>query len=206
MKNELAQRKWDIEYGQVKKAWRGSQGTHKSTHIEILDFEAIEENKKQFKAHCRNVWGLTEEQAETLVKDESLPDGWTRLSEQVIETILPDLDRPNNDDREKENDFATVLEAHFPRGKDYDVRDRLPSHPRHLPDVRNPTVIRCLNEVRKVVNNIIDAHGKPDYIRIELARDVKLAGKKKREALAANKKNRKARRDAKTYLQENSIP
>jgi hypothetical protein len=34
------------------------------------------------------------------------------------------------------------------------------------------------NELRKVVNNLIGLHGKPDLIRIELARDV---GKSKRD-------------------------
>ena len=81
----------------------------------------------------------------------------------------------------------------------------LPSNPAALPDIRNPVVMRCLNETRKVVNNIIRKYGKPDYIRIELARDVKLAGKKKSEALKINKERRRKRDKAKKFLTENNI-
>jgi hypothetical protein len=54
---------------------------------------------------------------------------------------------------------------------------KLPSKPADMPDLRNPTVNRALNEVRKVANNLIAVYGKPDLIRVELARDVKFSGK-----------------------------
>jgi len=79
---------------------------------------------------------------------------------------------------------------------------KLPSKPADMPDLRNPTVNRALNEVRKVANNLIAAYGKPDLIRVELARDVKFSGKR----LAAMKKqqaeNRQRRKTAKTRLEE----
>ena len=61
--------------------------------------------------------------------------------------------------------------------------DRLPS-PAHkeererLGALRNPTAIPIQNELRKIVNNLISVYGKPDLIRVELAREV---GKSKRE-------------------------
>ena len=59
--------------------------------------------------------------------------------------------------------------------------------------IRNPVVITALFEVRKLINEIIDEHGKPDKIRIELARDLK------------NSKTRrdKIRRDQKRLEKEN---
>lgn len=49
------------------------------------------------------------------------------------------------------------------------VKDYLPK-----PDnVRNPVVQQALYELRKVVNEVIDTYGKPDEIRVELARELK---------------------------------
>ena len=52
--------------------------------------------------------------------------------------------------------------------------DLLPSDQKHLDHLRNPTVKRALNELRKVTNNLIRTYGKPDRIRVELARELKL--------------------------------
>ena len=38
--------------------------------------------------------------------------------------------------------------------------------------IRNPTAVRTQNELRKVANNLVRLYGKPDLIRIELARDL----------------------------------
>ena len=75
-----------------------------------------------------------------------------------------------------------------------------------LGDLRHPVVQRCINETRKVVNNIIRTYGKPDYIRIEMARDVKLVGKKKAAALKINKTRQRMREKAKKWLRESDIP
>lgn len=51
--------------------------------------------------------------------------------------------------------------------------DQLPPVRTYLPGLSNPAVIRSLTELRKVVNEIVRVHGKPDMVRIELARDLK---------------------------------
>ncbi|MCS7084849.1 MAG: type II CRISPR RNA-guided endonuclease Cas9, partial [Bacteroidia bacterium] len=53
--------------------------------------------------------------------------------------------------------------------KNIKVKDRLPLPP----DLRNPMVNTALYELRRVVNAIIEKHGRPDIIRIELARELK---------------------------------
>jgi CRISPR-associated endonuclease Csn1 len=80
--------------------------------------------------------------------------------------------------------------------------DRLPSpkdrdEQRRLASIRNPTVVRVQNELRKVVNNLIGLHGKPDLIRIELAREIglsKLQREKKNRDMRANERRREAAR------------
>ena len=52
---------------------------------------------------------------------------------------------------------------------------------REIQKVRNPVVIQALFELRKVVNALIERYGKPDQIKIELARDLKVSKEKRKE-------------------------
>ncbi|WP_299129529.1 hypothetical protein, partial [uncultured Winogradskyella sp.] len=47
--------------------------------------------------------------------------------------------------------------------------------------LRNPVVEKILNQMVNVVNQIIDTYGKPDEIRIELARELKKNAKERGE-------------------------
>lgn len=198
IRNQIAERKWHIEYRKVEKP--SFRTREKETRIEILDYNEIDAEKKKFIEAAMKDWGITEEQAQALADDKSLPSGWLRFSRKVIDTLLPDMKTGMG--------MTETLNKHYPeeeRLRGSDDRPFLPSHHSVLPDIRNPVVTRCLNEVRKVVNNIIREYGKPDYIRIELARDVKLAGKAKARALKVNKRRRKLNDDAVKWLKENNI-
>jgi CRISPR-associated endonuclease Csn1 len=46
--------------------------------------------------------------------------------------------------------------------------------------IGNPTVHRCLNELRVVVNLLIEKYGKPDQIHVEVNRELKSSSKQKR--------------------------
>ncbi|MBQ9874570.1 MAG: type II CRISPR RNA-guided endonuclease Cas9 [Thermoguttaceae bacterium] len=63
-----------------------------------------------------------------------------------------------------------------------------------LGQIRNPTVTRSLTELRKVVNAIIRRYGKPEFVRVELARDLK-RGKKEREEIFKRNNERKKERE-----------
>jgi len=84
-------------------------------------------------------------------------------------------------------------------------QSRLPSHPRHMPDLRNPTVARTLTELRKVVNNLLAVYGRPHVIRIELARDLKLPKRVKEELDARQRQQEALRRRAREELQKNGF-
>jgi CRISPR-associated endonuclease Csn1 len=62
-------------------------------------------------------------------------------------------------------------------------------------EVKNPAVERSLSEVRKVVNAVIRRWGRPDEIRIELARDLKKP-RKEREAESGRMREQEAWRNA----------
>ena len=51
--------------------------------------------------------------------------------------------------------------------------------------LRNPVVEKILNQLVNVVNAIIEQHGKPDEIRIELARELKKSAKERAEMTAS---------------------
>lgn len=74
--------------------------------------------------------------------------------------------------------------------------DRLELLPRNA--LRNPVVEKILNQMINVVNAVCDAYGKPDEIRIELARDLKQSAKEREKTTAdineANLLNEKYRK------------
>lgn len=61
---------------------------------------------------------------------------------------------------------VTELLKKLPTGKDAD---------KEIQAIRNPIVITALFELRKLVNELIDKHGKIDEIKVEMARDLKIS-------------------------------
>lgn len=59
------------------------------------------------------------------------------------------------------------------------LKDRLELLPRN--SLRNPVVEKILNQMINVVNGIVSEYGKPDEIRIELARELKKSAKEREE-------------------------
>ncbi len=59
------------------------------------------------------------------------------------------------------------------------LKDRLEVLPKN--SLRNPVVEKILNQMVNVVNEIIDTYGKPDEIRIEIARELKKSAKEREE-------------------------
>jgi CRISPR-associated endonuclease Csn1 len=62
-----------------------------------------------------------------------------------------------------------------------------PDLPHNLRDITNPIVRRGLTEVRKVVNAIVREHGLPDQIVVELARDMKMGQKERKNVSMRNR-------------------
>ena len=162
-------------------------------------------------------FGVTDAQAAELA-GLALPNGWEPFSTKALEAILPELERGEC--------FGTLMisperarwrAACFPNRKvpTGEGLDRLPSpQPRKLSNggwdtseqdrikaLRNPTVARTQNELRKVVNNLIGAYGKPDLIRIELAREVGLSKREQEERQGGIQKNARRRAEAKRDLE-----
>jgi CRISPR-associated endonuclease Csn1 len=68
--------------------------------------------------------------------------------------------------------------------------------------LRNPVVEKILNQMINVVNTIIDTYGKPDEIRIELARELKKSAKEREEMTKEIDDTTKKNDEIKTKLQK----
>ena len=75
--------------------------------------------------------------------------------------------------------YGEVLDRHVIPGT-YDEKD---DDITRFGRITNPTVHIGLNQLRRVVNRIIEVYGKPDQIVVELARELKQSEQQKREAM-----------------------
>jgi CRISPR-associated endonuclease Csn1 len=130
-------------------------------------------------------WGLDEETA-TLLGDTALEDGRGSLSRRAIEQMLPRLEEGVAYATVRKECYPTLLDAGHPV-------DRLPPVKEAFGLLRNPAVERTLTELRKVVNAVVREHGKPDLIRIELARDLRKP-RTVRQKIQKNQRDREKKR------------
>ena len=157
-------------------------------------------------------FGLSEDQA-AKAKTLKLPIGWEPYSTDALRVMLPHLEAGVRfGEIVSGPDWAAWRNETFPDRErpTGEVLDRLPSpaHPeesKRIVGLRNPTVARTRNELRKVVNNLIDMFGKPDLIRIQLARDVGNSKRKREEKLRGIRRQERRRKAARENLIENGL-
>lgn len=70
------------------------------------------------------------------------------------------------------------------------------------PEIANPIVQKALHELRRLINAIIAEYGKPDAIRVEMARDLEMNTKRYQEFIKQQSKNTKANDEATGKYQE----
>jgi len=161
---------------------------------EILSFE----KEAPLARRLVRAWNLDEPTAAQLAALDFEP-GYAALSARAIRKLLPLMQREGMR-------FATarkqVYGDHLLGTRAYDA---LPPVAKAIPSLRNPAVCRALTEVRKVVNALVRAYGKPAMVRIELARDMKRGRKQRKETWQAMRENERCRLDARKLLQDHGI-
>lgn len=145
---------------------------------DVLSFQ----NKGALLKRLAKDWGLTQKQAYAVATTELEP-GYFHLSRKAMNKILPFLEQGRNYHDACQN-------AGYLRD-DQKARGSL-SRLDEPPQLRNPVVQKALYETRKVVNAIVQEHGRPDLIRVELVREMKLSKKRKEALDKQNRKNRAA--------------
>ena len=135
------------------------------------------------KKRLRNYWKVPEDKIDDIAGI-SLPDQHCAFSQKALLELLPDL--------EAGIDLSTKLKLDHPvtAGTEFSM---LPLFDDSGIDLRNPVVHRVMTELRRLTNAIISRWGKPDIIRIELARDLK-ANNREREKITRQNREREKQR------------
>lgn len=110
----------------------------------------------------------------------SFPNDYGNLSARAIRKILPHLQDGYNYyeacDKAGYNHSKSITSE---ENEKRELKERLEILGKN--SLRNPVVEKILNQMIHVVNQICDTYGKPDEIRIELARDLKKSAKERLE-------------------------
>jgi len=153
------------------------------------------EDQGVVQSHCEKlgeVLELTSEQAQDLAKIKVV-DGYGHISEKAIKKLLPYLEQGLN--------YSDAVEIAGYQRKDQQ-EDNIVPQLGEPPKLRNPIVQKGLYEVRKVVNAIVMKYGKPDFIRVEMARDLKQSSTQRKEVSFQNAKNRRRNEEIKKRLHD----
>lgn len=126
----------------------------------------------------------TEEQARIIANVSFEPD-YCSLSTKAMRKILPFMKEGKMYSVACElagyNHSKKSLSKEELARKEY--KDRLDILPKN--SLRNPVVEKILNQMINVVNAVIETYGKPDEIRVEMARELKRSAKEREEATRA---------------------
>ncbi len=147
--------------------------------------------KSALKTRLMNHWSLDARTAVNLCLLEFEP-GYGSHSLKAIHKLLPFL---------KKGEIYSEARQKAGYGyeqEDEDTIDRLGMPP----EIPNPIVSKGLHELRRVVNAIIAKYGKPDKIRIEMARDLEMNTKRYKAFEKQQKANTDANKDATKLYQE----
>jgi len=172
--------------------------------IEIRSARDSDAARADLSIAFRSEWQVDANTALALSGIEPQP-GWLRFSQAAVDTMLSEMERGVGvGDLLMSPTCGAWRDEHFPERErpTGELSDKLPSGPDAMGDLRNPTVNRTLNEARKVVNNLISLYGKPDLIRVELARDLRKSGKRRAEMERENAERERARKKARAALEE----
>ncbi len=172
-------------------------------------------------------WDL-EPDAAARVADAPLPDFHLRIGRKALAALLPVLESEERDGRPIRYDEAVPVAfpgAHHSDRRPGERLDRLPYYAKALerhvafgtgePDdpeerrlgrLANPTVHIGLNQVRTVVNALIDRYGPPHEIVVELARPLKQTQEARRRNEKEQAENQRRNEERKALLRSVNAP
>lgn len=160
------------------------------------------------------------------VADMPVPDGFGRLGSSALSALIDALEHevddkgfviteaeaakrvygrtnsegdPNRKGVDRLAKYQEVLSRHIPPG----TGDPSDPYDEEKGRITNPTVHIALNQLRRVVNRLLEKYGKPDRIAIEVGRDLKLNEKQREEINKTIGRNTKAAIERGNKLLEN---
>jgi len=209
------------------KQWRSFS---RERQIEIVERLLSTENPDKLTGWLQAECSLDAEKAEA-VSETRLPQGHGAFGRGVLADLVKVMETESVEDHDRNtgevyarpilySEAVQKLDLHHSdlRGSGDAARlayygEVLPRHVISKPDapkgsqenigrVPNPTVHIGLNQMRKIVNALIDEYGPPTEIVIELARELKLNKKRKDEIQRENRENERKNADRKAWLEK----
>ncbi len=138
--------------------------------------------------------GLNEEKAKEF-SETILEDGYLNYSNFAIKKLLPLLKEGYKEYDAIQKIYKTGIVIN---GLNNEI-DILPPVKKFF-EIRNPLVERTLSQVRILLNSLIKKYGKPEKIKIELARELKSSKKELEKIKKINDENKKANEKAIEFL------
>ncbi len=173
-----------------------SEAQREQIVYDVLHFQ----DAKALARRAMRAWNLAPDAAEKLANTQLEP-GYARHSKRALTNLVEQLRQPSGKDPQAGKSYMEAREAAgYGTAKTTAVHDLLPPVLKSMSQLRNPAVCRALTEVRKVVNAVVRKFGKPDVIRVELARDLKRSRKNRQEVSKSNDMQRKSRERAKQRI------
>ncbi len=165
--------------------WWGLTREQRDQVVEdVLSYEKRDALARRGRRH----WGLDKEAAQELAHLE-LEGGYCRLSRKALGKLLPHMERGLR--------YQEAARKCYPERWDAgEALEELPALRETDLDCTNPVVRRSLTEMRKVVNAVVRHYGKPQKVRIEMARDLRKSAAQRAEATQRARRNQQRREAA----------
>lgn len=201
-KGDEAEKAKFIEFKKLKdfkKALGGSfEGFSRAELDKIANKIALIKSKDELKAELASFKGLNEAQKEAL--SELSFDKFIDLSFKALGKILPFMRGENGECKRYDEAWreAGLQEA----AKQTQKGSTLPPLKDYEKDLVNPVVARALSEYRKVLNALLEKHGKVHKIHLEFTREAGVSSKERGELIAEQNKRFKANEEARKRCAE----
>lgn len=185
---------------------------------EIVRFLLDAEDPNAVVDKAMSAWGLDADQAEAVARV-SPPSGYGSLSEKAIRKMIPHLERGEiystaaqsagydshsdfrNADARSELPYYGEVLTRAVVGGDLSLDPNEHGEAERWGRVSNPTVHIGMNQLRRVVNALIAAYGKPREIVVELARELKMDREQKLTYQRRQRENERRNEDHKKMLE-----
>lgn len=183
----------------------------------IIDLLLSDDSNDELKEKFKMNFGLTDIEISNLLDKAiyKLDTGYLRYGKKAVQKLNNIMDKENiglysaiqqsGFMEEESNDVSNYLEYYGKILQDSVIDPQL-DNPKNDEEkygkISNPTVHIALNQLRKLINELIQLYGKPEQIVIELARDLKNSKAKKARYIKIGKENQKINDDVRKKIEE----
>lgn len=178
--------------------WHMIYSAEEDKHVSKEDREIYGNSHVNLKKKLHQKFGFKPEFAKMLANIR-IPQDYGNLSSKALRKILPFLEkgyRYSDACKQAGYNHSNSLEK-----EEFKTRELLPElEILKKNSLRNPVVEKILNQMVNVVNQIIETYGKPDEVRIELARELKKSAKQRGETTSSIAKATKRNDDIKKII------